>query len=978
MFNIWLCLVSSRSLSFVDSPAHPLVDSPAPVIPSSADPRLNQPQPAHASGPTIQTQAQNNLNLVDSPADTPSRAAPARCIQLRTVVLELYGNDEYRCWQDIFQMLSNDRKRTGSQSANLLTFIGFAEALQHYSANAVKTKRRNSVVISFYRAIFAACTGSCSVKTAVWLRSTQSSAIGMYRSIVSLVNGTRGMKAASNRCSLPAFLPSTAILKEYNRQMIREFMHFCDPVQTMTGFRVDLVKYFRFILFIAYDVKDPAGVWADMWGDGMNRGGIDITRFGIKITLIPGEDPADAQKRAQSPDHLFMFLVYTGKDSRVAMEMNTYDGGFFGDRGWLYSQTKQLHDMRVHLTCSGDAPFLCKFIGGIQTDSQNSLAELAMHVDDPPEHVVMSIDAKLKNGNPKGYDVKTDPQRQIELEDAGAVLPQSVNRVTHKRTDLVYKLRVKLPELSLVYLENNLCFCPDPLHGCIRMCENDIRRHGQHLLTIENKVEFEKLAENLTLRDVKSPRFSWPMNGTNVAPLSFSGSEAAVILAHRDHLIEGGLSDNTPHLFEGVYFYDRRIASKMSANSVQVLLQMHPYLEKDASTFKDGRDESGVSERDLAELQVQSLSESICSLRATTFDAVHFKLWYETYYQCTLTLFGPAGLTSYKLKMDCIWRIHKEGFISDPRVHLCEGGEHTNHTANGEFFGHSTRNGGNILYQHDANFKDIMFSRNRVIHLGVQLYPQMEHEERMAQFANLVNESYPSPQNTETYLGMVTKPLQMPVLEIGRNVFEKILLGMRFTIVDHYSDIKVKGASGRTIGLTQPIIETLIKSMGGLMMSDTMTTGLSEKHAFLPQCYCVMKNPTMLETYISSYPNHDCSKMFHEIAKGDWKFLSYTFLYACSDQRKLLDPEPYLFKIADTDIDKFVKYKSTDISNMLLRQRCLPPPDANGNYIEVTTAKHNLVRANTALKRFRKRKSEELELAKLAKLVCLRACTIPT
>ena len=66
---------------------------------------------------------------------------------------------------------------------------------------------------------------------------------------------------------------------------------------------------------------------------------------------------------------LFIFSAYRGKDSRFAMEQNVGPSVVgIQASGWLYNMTLNLSNEGVHLTYSGDSPFLMKLSLGNQVN----------------------------------------------------------------------------------------------------------------------------------------------------------------------------------------------------------------------------------------------------------------------------------------------------------------------------------------------------------------------------------------------------------------------------------------------------------------------------------------------------------------------------------------------------------------------------------------------------------------------------------
>ena len=57
-----------------------------------------------------------------------------------------------------------------------------------------------------------------------------------------------------------------------------------------------------------------------------------------------------------------------GKDVRVNLEYNLTMANVLGHNGWLYNETKALHEEGAILSCSGDSPFQLRLLKGVSSD----------------------------------------------------------------------------------------------------------------------------------------------------------------------------------------------------------------------------------------------------------------------------------------------------------------------------------------------------------------------------------------------------------------------------------------------------------------------------------------------------------------------------------------------------------------------------------------------------------------------------------
>ena len=76
--------------------------------------------------------------------------------------------------------------------------------------------------------------------------------------------------------------------------------------------------------------------------------------------------------------------VSQGKDVRINLEYNLAMSEVLGRPGWLYNETKALHDEGAILSCSGDSPFQLRLLKGVSSDV-SCLSKMCLYVSDPAD-----------------------------------------------------------------------------------------------------------------------------------------------------------------------------------------------------------------------------------------------------------------------------------------------------------------------------------------------------------------------------------------------------------------------------------------------------------------------------------------------------------------------------------------------------------------------------------------------------------------
>ena len=199
-----------------------------------------------------------------------------------------------------------------------------------------------------------------------------------------------------------------------------QFISLCEPERTASGFRLNLVKCVKTAYFLLSGKNDIAGTRVDIWGDGANIGATSVTRMCFRFLCDDDELSTNFKLSAQSANAAMCFVAYQGKDNRFGMEQNV--GPVIAGKqesGWLYQQTKQLADLGVEISYSGDTPYLLSLILGISNETSN----------DTPSHLPI----------------------YIPPESESAYLPTTKCSKTGRRSTVEIPFRKDIPSTSLVY-----------------------------------------------------------------------------------------------------------------------------------------------------------------------------------------------------------------------------------------------------------------------------------------------------------------------------------------------------------------------------------------------------------------------------------------------------------------------------------------------------------------------------------------------
>ena len=155
-----------------------------------------------------------------------------------------------------------------------------------------------------------------------------------------------------------------------------------------------------------------------------------------------------------------------GKDVRVNLEYNLTMANVLGRNGWLYNETKALHEEGAILSCSGDSPFQLRLLKGVSSDV-SCLSKMCLYVPDPPilSQIVPKQQAKRT--------VKHTRRRKKGW--VRFFLPR--DHFTGRRTVLTFDINEQIPKESLMFLKSTFNTCPDVLHMIVRSVESELKLH---------------------------------------------------------------------------------------------------------------------------------------------------------------------------------------------------------------------------------------------------------------------------------------------------------------------------------------------------------------------------------------------------------------------------------------------------------------------------------------------------------------------
>ena len=527
------------------------------------------------------------------------------------------------------------------------------------------------------------------------------------------------------------------------------------------------------------------------------------------------------------------------------------------------------------------------------------------------------------------------------------------------------------------------------MHMFTRCVENDTKKMAQRVINEKHPNEEERIRryeQNLTDREAMRPVMQFerttPQNGPGVVGVvSFSGSAALTVIAEKSELL--GCSHDISDLFDGVWIDEIISGSSTNVfvpnpnddtppidpNCLTVLRGMFPALFTRGNILKPEEHATYISMFDASELLRESLNTCSILLRESkeAFDHVIFNYWAETYYQCTLLIFGEKGLTPYKLKLTMFPPLIRSGYVHNPWYHMCESLEKSNHHAQKDFHTRTTRGGGQI-HNHDPMFLEVFFSYCKFLKMagpnGEDLRIIQKHANEVVNGIPLVEVPVP------TYLEICRKPYAKARIDVGKLCGERPLSGLRFLTIGTFAvpEVETQGKLRDPALTPQQMIEQWIRELGGKVY-DKKQSFLTLQRSFsrTPHCFIVLKDgkqltlatqpraPTkpsasQISTNATSDAESDTSRIgmsapkartkpkskllpaarqCREFAGGNMTFLKYEYITDCLKSNVFIDPYldkyvllpgPNIKKIIVNDARPLLQHQMNAIGPLLLHQ----------------------------------------------------------
>lgn len=684
-----------------------------------------------------------------------------------------------------------------------------------------------------------------------------------------------------------------------------------------------------------------------------------IVRLCFRFLSCP--DPTKKFNR-QSREETFTFAVFCGKDSSVNMERNLGSFSVAGEKGWLFEEMKFLCDnLKVHLTLSGDVPWIGRLYAGGITDDQ-ALSTAPIWLPDPDPELLKALCEK--NNISSRQELKSKrltPKLQRELCNIGCILPHVAfygERNDPKngyRTHIDASMERKRPECSLAYVKNSSYLCPDGFHQSVRNVEKDFKLTAEYLLEKNRPENFKQLEINTRARGVKHPGFSIPFkekenlqNAKQIGDLKFSGEDAKVILAHESELEGSGAGP----LFENVFYYDRTCPRPLNPLSFKIVTDLHENLETIATEDGDGRT---LSERTVVELLFKSHNEIVKFYRnpnKTKDHVAELEKWVETYFQTNMMLFPvDRAFTGYKAKLFVLAKLLRAGNINSLFDHLTEATENSNHGLNQVYHNHTMRDGGH-LGNMCSEFEDLFHSFIKAVTLA------NSRKVGANDFKHLQIAQEPAHAARSMYLEICRRPI--PTLELDLGKTENIFASMRFyCILPTTGSFNVKNfedpiAQKNIVGskATKTSLHNVVSHLKGGIVTDSGFDTLCE-YSELNHAYVVLNDDSVFKQYMNrmkeiSQPGwtpavSTVHPRFLQATRSRFKFVKATYIVDCFHAKQLLSPSLPVYTF-EYDRDSFITNSSKALMTRHMERQRVP---------ENETGQSQPVMAKTALKRSR-------------------------
>ena len=854
---------------------------------------------------------------------------------------KLSGLTEEKFWKALFWAVQDTMYM-------YLTPNGFTKGIMSFREKLIKKKAKNIVLHSFFAGQFPGYNEE-ELETRLYMElacGTSVSTICTIRQMLTL-DGT-----------MLTMLPSREKMAKMSKRVNADFIAIFNPRRTPTGYRVDLVRVVRFMVRVLHNKNDLEGVEVDIYGDAMQKGKKNVTRLLVRILTA-----VNADSKAQSSSYMFCFTAFRGKDSRQNLALNLGSFTELGARGWIFEETGILRGEKALLTLTGDAVFLMHMTTQQNSDNTTAPSKLEMYITevDPiklielherlrVEHAARIKLARTNEGHStRKFNARRDcpDAYQQGLKDLDAVLPGTVDKLTNRRTRLHIELNKELPSASLISLDSIQCACPDPLHQMVRIVEVVIFRFAQNLLNNQKESQLQTLADNITLRGVKSnPRFSFEITSNSkgnrkVSRPSFSGSDALVIMANPDELKDSAVTDS---LFNGVY---RVGATKLPLElpSAKVLAELRKEL---VHVTDDGT--KYFTFKEVAEANLNSLNECFAMLRSrkpwktTIVDQGRtmmekYKDCVDVFYASTDVLFSgepDCDLTPYMLKLDLMWRLLDGGHIKHIWNHLGEGGEKSHHIATALYHNKTMRDGGSEDRHQVSEFMDIRYS---FIQIGQKAMEKRNEDDfYIKSYSELIEvcRCVGPITHSRTYLDVTREKVPTPIFVPGVKPKGEQLKGLVIGILGNCTaKLKQKGKqkgewetvnfNGNYEKLTQITLRKLVVSLGGMWYDNLQKIVMTPTSGY----FCIVRNQVTLDYMATKIGTLESTKSFEETIRGPWKFKSYNFILDCynnsmckPDSNTSEVPDPFKYSLSlNTRFTRILKRQHSEISTLLSNQQ---------------------------------------------------------
>ena len=111
-----------------------------------------------------------------------------------------------------------------------------------------------------------------------------------------------------------SIVPSLRTLRRQKPEIDGFFTSLLEPERTYSGFRVSLVFADKYVAYLILGWTDMRGLEVDIWGDGLEIGKLEKTRFAFCFLGYVFS--------AQSDKAVFTFVIFRGNDSRFILDNN--------------------------------------------------------------------------------------------------------------------------------------------------------------------------------------------------------------------------------------------------------------------------------------------------------------------------------------------------------------------------------------------------------------------------------------------------------------------------------------------------------------------------------------------------------------------------------------------------------------------------------------------------------------------------------